>query len=146
MAGAVELSFSEDRAVAIISLGSLDERAITLTPSRLASFRNALQQVRSSGARGLVIRSPSLDSFCVGADISLIQSVIDQAQGSALATEGQEAYNMLEDLPCITVAAIGGPCVGGGCELILACDFRIASDAASTSIGLPETKLGILPG
>lgn len=146
MTGTVELSFSDDRAVATITLGSLDERAITLTPSRLGSFREALHQVKGSGAKGLVIRAPSLDSFCVGADISLIQSVTDPAQGAALATEGQEAYNILEDLPCTTVAAIGGPCVGGGCELVLACDFRVASDASSTSIGLPETKLGILPG
>jgi 3-hydroxyacyl-CoA dehydrogenase/enoyl-CoA hydratase/3-hydroxybutyryl-CoA epimerase len=87
-----------------------------------------------------------VESFCVGADISLIQSVTDAERGAALAAEGQGAYDLLEDLPCVTVAAIGGPCVGGGCEMVLACTYRIITDAPSSSIGLPETKLGILPG
>jgi len=93
-----------------------------------------------------VIRTPSVDSFCVGADISLIHSVVEAAKGAELAREGQEAYDLLEDLECTTVAAIGGPCVGGGCELVLACDYRIITDSKNSSIGLPETKLGILPG
>ena len=146
MTGTVSLTFSDDRTLATILLGAPDERAITLTPSRLGSFTEALAQVRDAKVKGLVIRSPSVDSFCVGADITLIQSVTEPSNGAALAAEGQDAYNLLEDLPCTTVAAIGGPCVGGGCEMVLACDYRVASDAKATSIGLPETKLGILPG
>jgi 3-hydroxyacyl-CoA dehydrogenase/enoyl-CoA hydratase/3-hydroxybutyryl-CoA epimerase len=142
----VVLTFSEDRKIATITLGGADERAITLTPSRLASFKEALREVKGSGVKGLVIRAPSIESFCVGADISLIQSVTDAEQGAALAAEGQEAYDLLEDLHCPTIAAIGGPCVGGGCELALACTYRIITDAPGSSIGLPETKLGILPG
>lgn len=142
----VVLTFSEDRKVATISLGSSDERAITLTPVRLQSFKEALREVKAAGVAGLIIKSPSVDSFCVGADISLIQSVTEAEKGAALAAEGQEAYDMLEDLSCVTVAAIGGPCVGGGCEMVLACDYRIITDAKGSSIGLPETKLGILPG
>lgn len=146
MAGTVQLTYSADRSLATITLGDQTERAITLTPARLRSFVEALKTVKDSGVKGLVIQSPSIDSFCVGADISLIQGVTDVSHGSALATEGQSAFNLLEDLPCTTVAAIGGPCVGGGCELVLACDYRIATDSLATSIGLPETKLGILPG
>ena len=146
MNGTVILSFSSDNLVATITLGAPEERAITLTPARLRSFVEALHHVRSSPARGLVIRAPSLESFCVGADISLIQSVSDPAKGAELAAEGQRAYDLLEDLPIATVAAIGGPCVGGGCEMVLACKHRIISDSPGSSIGLPETKLGILPG
>jgi 3-hydroxyacyl-CoA dehydrogenase/enoyl-CoA hydratase/3-hydroxybutyryl-CoA epimerase len=146
MTGTVTLTFSDDQKLATITLGAPDERAITLTPQRIESFVAALAKVRDAAPRGLVIRAPSADSFCVGADISLIQSVTDPAKGAELAAQGQHAYNLLEDLPCTTVAAIGGPCVGGGCELVLACDYRIAADLASTAIGLPETKLGILPG
>jgi enoyl-CoA hydratase/carnithine racemase len=116
----VRLSFSEDKKIATISLGSDDERAITLTPVRLESFRAALQEVKNAGVTGLIIKSPSIDSFCVGADISLIQSVTDPEKGAELAAEGQGAYDMLEDLDCVTVAAIGGPCVGGGCEMVIA--------------------------
>jgi 3-hydroxyacyl-CoA dehydrogenase/enoyl-CoA hydratase/3-hydroxybutyryl-CoA epimerase len=82
----------------------------------------------------------------VGADIGLIQSVTDPAHGRALAAQGQEIYDLLEDLPCTTVAAISGPCVGGGCEMVLACKYRIVAEHPASSIGLPETKLGILPG
>jgi 3-hydroxyacyl-CoA dehydrogenase/enoyl-CoA hydratase/3-hydroxybutyryl-CoA epimerase len=146
MTGTVSLTFSPDGTVATLTLGSSDERAITLTPQRIESFIAALAKVRDSKPKGLVIRAPSTESFCVGADISLIQSVTDPAKGAELAAQGQDAYNLLEDLPCTTVAAIGGPCVGGGCELVLACDYRIATEAPATSIGLPETKLGILPG
>jgi 3-hydroxyacyl-CoA dehydrogenase/enoyl-CoA hydratase/3-hydroxybutyryl-CoA epimerase len=121
MNGTVILSFSSDNLVATITLGAPDERAITLTPARLRSFVEAIHHVRSSPARGLVIRAPSVESFCVGADISLIQSVTDPAKGAELAAEGQRAYDLLEDLPIATVAAIGGPCVGGGCEMVLAC-------------------------
>ena len=142
----VVLTFSQDNEVAIITLGSADERAVTLTPVRLQSFKGALQEVKAAGVKGLVIRAPSVESFCVGADISLIQSVTEADKGAALAAEGQGAYDMLEDLSCITVAAIGGPCVGGGCEMVLACDYRIITDTKASSIGLPEIKLGILPG
>lgn len=144
--GAVSVQFSADGSVATILLGDPSERFITFDETRMASLRAALMRVKDSGAKGLVLRAPSVDSFCVGADISLIQSVIDPETGARLAAEGQEVFNMLEDLSCVTVAAIGGPCVGGGCELVLACKHRIASDSKSTSIGLPETKLGIFPG
>ena len=132
MTGTVLLTFSDDRSLATITLGAPEERAITLTPSRLGSFTEALKQVRDATVKGLVIRAPSIDSFCVGADISLIQSVTEPEKGAALATEGQDAYNLLEDLNCTTVAAIGGPCVGGGCEMVLACDYRVATDAKAT--------------
>jgi 3-hydroxyacyl-CoA dehydrogenase/enoyl-CoA hydratase/3-hydroxybutyryl-CoA epimerase len=146
MAGTVSLSFSPDGTIATLNLGGTEERAITLTPERINSFVDALKQVAASNAKGLVIRAPSPDSFCVGADISLIQSVQDPNHGAELAIQGQRAYDLLEDLKCTTVAAIGGPCVGGGCELVLACDYRVLTDSKSSSIGLPETKLGILPG
>ena len=146
MTGTVSLTFSSDNAIALLSLGNTDERAITLTPARLQSFIAALNEVKDSKATGLVIFAPSLESFCVGADISLIQSITDPTHGAALAAEGQAAYDLLEDLRCTTVAAISGPCVGGGCEMVLACTYRIMTDAKSSVIGLPETKLGILPG
>ena len=132
--------------VAILQLGTNDERAVTWTPSRMSSFVEALSKVASSGVRGLVITAPTLDSYCVGADISLISSVTDPEVGARLAREGQEAFNALEDLGVITVAAISGPCVGGGCEMALACNYRIITHLSSSVIGLPETKLGILPG
>jgi 3-hydroxyacyl-CoA dehydrogenase / enoyl-CoA hydratase / 3-hydroxybutyryl-CoA epimerase len=65
--------------------------------------------------------------------------------GDALA-RGQQVFQRLAELPCPTVAAIHGFCMGGGTELALACRYRAASDDATTRIGLPEVKLGIYPG
>jgi 3-hydroxyacyl-CoA dehydrogenase/enoyl-CoA hydratase/3-hydroxybutyryl-CoA epimerase len=130
--------------VALIQLGT--EAAVTLTPQRLDSLKKALFDLKSSSPKGLIITGSSTDMFTVGADINLIRGVTDPAVGESLAREGQDIFNLIEELPFPTVAAISGPCVGGGCELALACKFRIISDEKSSIIGLPEVKLGILPG
>lgn len=142
----VALLESLDGGVALLRLGHPDERVITLTPERIESIKKHLQTLRSKPPLGLVIAGPSLEMFTVGADINLIQEVTDAQLGAKLAKIGQDLFLEIEQLPFPTVAAISGPCVGGGCELVLACKHRIISDSKSSMIGLPETKLGILPG
>lgn len=144
--GSVELSFGHDGRLAIIALGAPTERAVTLTAIRLGSFERALDTVLEARPKALLVLGPSLDMFCVGADVSVIQGVTSPEIGADLARRGQEIYNKLDRLPFRTVIAISGPCVGGGCEMALACDVRIISDHSGSVIGLPETKLGILPG
>lgn len=93
---------------------------------------------------GVLLRSAKPSIFIAGADLNALQS----ARGDDLRDLielGQRTFNLLEDLRVPTVAAIHGACAGGGCELALACDWRVASDSSSTKIGLPETQLGILP-
>jgi enoyl-CoA hydratase/carnithine racemase len=81
--------------------------------------------------------------FLAGADISEMSSFTEE-QGRAFATSGHNVFDALEALPQITFAAIHGAALGGGCELAVACDFRlIAKDA---KIGSPETRLGLIPG
>jgi len=98
-------------------------------------------------ARVLLIRS-SEKAFSAGADLALMRSRFDSAQGRALmvafAREMQRAYAKLESSPLVSIAEIGGAAMGGGLELALACDFRIA--AATAKLGLPEARLGLLPG
>ncbi|WAC17850.1 3-hydroxyacyl-CoA dehydrogenase NAD-binding domain-containing protein [Luteolibacter sp. SL250] len=94
--------------------------------------------------KGLVIRSAKPSIFIAGADLRTLSS----AKGDelkALIELGQQTFDRLADLRIPTVAAIHGACVGGGLELALACDWRVASDSKKTKIGLPETQLGILP-
>ncbi len=94
--------------------------------------------------KGLLIRSAKPSIFIAGADLKTLSS----AKGDelkALIELGQQTFNRLADLKIPTVAVIHGACVGGGLELALACDWRIASDSKKTKIGLPETQLGILP-
>jgi 3-hydroxyacyl-CoA dehydrogenase/enoyl-CoA hydratase/3-hydroxybutyryl-CoA epimerase len=93
-----------------------------------------------------MIRSNKPKIFIAGADIDEIKSMSTKEQFDKAVAQGQEIFSLLEDLPMPTVAVVHGACAGGGCEMILACDYRIASDASETRIGLPETKLGIIPG
>ncbi|MES2996748.1 MAG: 3-hydroxyacyl-CoA dehydrogenase NAD-binding domain-containing protein [Verrucomicrobiota bacterium] len=96
------------------------------------------------GLTGLIIRSAKSSIFIAGADLKVLSS----AHGDDLRDLielGQSTFQKIARLPFPTVAAIHGACVGGGYELALACDWRIASDDPATKIGLPETSLGILP-
>src|ERR1044071_6346320 len=95
--------------------------------------------------RGLVIASAKKSIFVAGADL---KTLLQQAQSSdmrAFIAEGQRVFNRLADLKIPTVAAIHGASAGGGYEVTLACDYRIASDDPATRIGLPETTRGLIP-
>jgi len=132
--------------VLLIQLGADDERVVTLTQERIASLREATRQAQEQQVRGVIIAGPHLDMFTAGADIKAIEEITDPVVATELAKEGQEAFAGIEQLSCPAVAAISGVCVGGGCELALACDYRIITKSDGSTIGLPEVKLGILPG
>lgn len=101
---------------------------------------------RISQLRGLVLISAKPSIFIAGADIRALSEQSDKAEVRNVIELGQRVFNRLSNLPIPKVAAIHGACVGGGFEVCLACDYRIASNDKSSKIGLPETKLGILPG
>jgi enoyl-CoA hydratase/carnithine racemase len=102
---------------------------------------------QAKDARVFLVRS-SEKAFSAGADLALMRSRFDTAEGRAkmigFAREMQRAYAKLEASPLVSIAEIGGAAMGGGLELALACDFRLA--AASAKLGLPEARLGLLPG
>ena len=101
----------------------------------------------SEGATVLHLRSAER-VFCAGADLALMRSRFGSAEGrSAMVAYVREIHRVfarLERLPLVTLAEIGGAALGGGLELTLACDLRIASNEAQ--LGLPEARLGLLPG
>ncbi|MFM1848507.1 MAG: multifunctional fatty acid oxidation complex subunit alpha, partial [Pseudomonadota bacterium] len=130
----------------LIRLGAPEERVVTLTVERISTLKAILERFTATPPKGIIITGPGAEMFTAGADINAIASVTDPAIGEKLAREGQRIFDLIENLPCMTVAAISGPCVGGGCELALACKVRLCTDTKSTVIGLPEVKLGILPG
>lgn len=82
--------------------------------------------------------------FIVGADIKEIANLHGPAEGKEASSLGQRVIGKLENLPIPTIAAINGHCLGGGCELVMACTIRIANERAR--MGQPEINLGILPG
>lgn len=81
--------------------------------------------------------------FLAGADISEMQT-FDEDAGHAFAANGHHVFNAIEALPQVTIAAMNGHAMGGGCELAMACDFRLL--VAGARIGQPETRLGLIPG
>jgi len=99
-----------------------------------------------SELRTLVLCSGKPDMFIAGADITELQAIAEREQALAASRGGQRVFQKLADLPQCTIAVIDGPCLGGGCECALACDFRIATDNRKCQIGLPEVQLGIIPG
>jgi 3-hydroxyacyl-CoA dehydrogenase/enoyl-CoA hydratase/3-hydroxybutyryl-CoA epimerase len=95
---------------------------------------------------GILLTSAKPGMFLAGMDVEEIASLTDPFAASEGARRGQKVFAALEALPIPSVAAIGGPCLGGGLELALACTMRVAADDPAVSLGLPEVQLGILPG
>jgi 3-hydroxyacyl-CoA dehydrogenase/enoyl-CoA hydratase/3-hydroxybutyryl-CoA epimerase len=98
-----------------------------------------------SSLRGLIIASAKKSIFVAGADLKTLLQQAQSGDMRAFIAHGQQVLNRLADLKIPTVAAIHGASAGGGYEVTLACDYRIASDDPATRIGLPETTLGLIP-
>ena len=93
--------------------------------------------------KAAIITGQGTKAFVAGADISEFLEVSDE-QGAGLARKGQEIFFKIENCPKPVVAAVNGFALGGGCELAMACHFRLASDNAK--FGQPEVNLGLIPG
>lgn len=142
-----EVIVSESQGVVVVALGSPDEKMAVLNESRMDSLERAVESLAGrSDLKAIIFIGPHAHCFCAGADVSLIEKVQSADDGARLAKRGQDIFLAIERLQPFTVAAISGPCVGGGFEMSLACKGRIATDQSDTKIGLPEIKLGILPG
>ena len=134
------------------------EGLVTLTLDRAGSSVNAmaravleeldqlLDRLRIEPPKGVIVRSGKAAGFIAGADIHEFAGYERDGAVRAAIEFGQRVYQKLADLPCPSVAAIHGHCMGGGTELALACTHRVASTDAKTRIGLPEVMLGIHPG
>ena len=144
--GVIHLDRGSD-GIAILRLGASTEKVITLTERRLDSLKEILLRLQDdTSLRGLIVTGPCEEMFAVGADISLIQALEQREDGERAAAKGQSIFALFEKLKIPVVGAIEGPCLGGGLEMALGFDVRVASDHPSTLIGLPEVKLGIVPG
>jgi enoyl-CoA hydratase/carnithine racemase len=95
------------------------------------------------GVRCLILHGAGGRAFSVGSDIKEFPELIDRGLGRARAVHEHALYNRLDRFPLPTIAAIEGHCLGGGLELALACDLRVASEPSR--LGLPEVSLGVFP-
>ena len=112
----------------------------------LRELDDHLEAIESDPAiRALVIRSAKEKVFIAGADLKAIRT-LPPTRLATFIQLGQSVFSRLAALPVPKIAAIHGACVGGGLEMTLACDHRIASDSDHTRLGLPEVLLGLIPG
>ena len=100
---------------------------------------------KDASLRGLIITSAKKSIFVAGADLKTLLQAAKSGEMRGFIEPGQHVFNRLANLKIPTVAAIHGASAGGGYEVALACDYRVASDDPATRIGLPETGLGLLP-
>jgi 3-hydroxyacyl-CoA dehydrogenase / enoyl-CoA hydratase / 3-hydroxybutyryl-CoA epimerase len=132
--------------ICVLTLDRPDSGANIFDEATLDQLNEDLDSIENDASiRGLIITSAKKSIFVAGADL---KTLLEQAQGGqmrAFIAKGQRIFNRLADLKIPTVAAIHGAAAGGGYEVVLACDYRIATDDAATRIGLPETTLGLLP-
>lgn len=136
-----------DQDVATIEFNDPQAKVNVLTADVLRQFNAFVTQAQNDAkVKVLIIRSGKKDVFIAGADIKEIEGINTTDIGMRKAQYGQNIFNHLEDLNIPTVAVIDGVALGGGCELALACKYRIATFNEKVKIGLPEVNLGILPG
>ena len=114
----------------------------------LAGLNEALEQAEADPSIGVLHIRSDQKAFCAGADLALMQSCFATPEGPdamvAVVRRMQALFARLETSPVVSLAEIAGAAVGGGLELALACDLRIA--AAEAKLGLTEARLGLLPG
>jgi 3-hydroxyacyl-CoA dehydrogenase/enoyl-CoA hydratase/3-hydroxybutyryl-CoA epimerase len=136
----------DEQGIVILALDRDTGSVNALSRGVLDELAEIVERLAIDNPPGVVIHSAKPSGFAVGADI---REFIGYAKAGTVLENienGQAVYESLARLPCPTVAAIHGACMGGGTELALACRYRIAADDDSTRIGLPEVQLGIHPG
>ena len=137
---------SRDDGIVVLSFDKAGTGVNTFSQDVLIELDAILERLRLEPPKGLVIRSAKASGFIAGADIKEFQTFDQRGTVADAIARGQTVFQRIAELPFRSVAAIHGFCMGGGTEIALACGYRVASDDASTRIGLPEVKLGIFPG
>ena len=132
--------------ILVLTLDRADNSVNALAQVVLDELDQILERVAIEKPAGVVIRSGKAAGFVPGADLTEFQTFDQRGVVLEAIQRGQNVFQRLAELPCPTVVAIHGHCMGGGTEMALACRYRVASNDESTRIGLPEVKLGIFPG
>ena len=121
----------------------LDSRLMRCLDQRLAELES---RIATGYPVAVILWSGKPGTFIAGADVNEIALIEDEVDGRLKSAAGQRIFRRLERLGVPKIAAIDGACLGGGLELALACDWRVASDSRKTTLGLPEVRLGLIPG
>ena len=140
------LEIREDK-IGVLTMDVPGETMNTLRAEFADEISDLMKEISSnSDLQGLVLISGKKDSFVAGADVTMIDACETAADAEKLSLEGHRVMGELEALNIPVVAAIHGPCLGGGLELALACHIRVCTESTKTVLGVPEVMLGLLPG
>ncbi len=132
--------------VAVITIDCQGTKVNKVSSELLAEIDSMLTEIEANKAlKGVVVMSGKEDNFVVGADIDEVKAASTSEAAQAYLAKGHAVLNRLAALRMPKVAAIHGNCLGGGLELALIADYRIASDSTQTQMGLPEVQIGLLP-
>jgi len=141
------LNLKIENGFAVIEFDQPEAKVNVLSSAVMKELEGIIAQLSSRrDLKGLLIASKKPDIFIAGADIKEIENITSSPEAEVKAREGQKIFNTLEKLSIPSIALINGACLGGGLELALACDYRLACFGDKVKIGLPEVKLGIIPG
>jgi len=135
-----------DSGIATLTFDRPDSTANIFDQRTLDELNGHLDFLESERSlKGLIIRTAKSKIFIAGADLNTFTREISAEHIAVVIEQGQKTFDRIARLPCPTVAAIHGVALGGGFEITLACDYRIASSDSATKVGLPETNFGIFP-
>jgi enoyl-CoA hydratase len=136
------IKYDQKGAYAILTI-SREKALNALNSAVLEELDQVLEAVNLDEVRCLIVTGAGVKAFVAGADIGEMSS-LTKAEGTAFGKKGNDVFRKLELLPIPVIAAVNGFALGGGCEIAMSCDIRIASDNAV--FGQPEVGLGITPG
>jgi 3-hydroxyacyl-CoA dehydrogenase / enoyl-CoA hydratase / 3-hydroxybutyryl-CoA epimerase len=141
----IRREIGKDR-ICVLTFDRAESGANIFDETTLDELNEHLEFIENDASiRGLIIASAKKSIFVAGADLKTLLKQAQSGEMRAFIAKGQQIFNRLAGLKIPSVAAIHGASAGGGYEVALACDYRIATDDPATKIGLPETTLGLIP-
>ncbi|XP_075705053.1 trifunctional enzyme subunit alpha, mitochondrial [Rhinoderma darwinii] len=141
------VNYEVKKDVAVVRFNTPNSKVNTLSRQLQGEFSDVMNEIWANDAvRSAVLISAKPGCFIAGADINMIESCRSSQEVSQLSEAGQKMFEKLEKSPKPIVAAINGSCLGGGLEVAVACQYRVATKDKKTVLGTPEVLLGLLPG
>ncbi len=136
-----------DEGIAIVTIDVIGESQNTLKAEFAEQIQSLLTEIKDNNKIiASVIISGKADGFIAGADIKMLEQMETEQAAEEVSKIGHQTFKQMTQLGIPVVAAINGPCLGGGLELALACNARVCTESKQTTLGLPEVQLGLLPG